>query len=288
MRVLIIFAFLKIIQNIARYLLKANFFIALAVTMLLYTMQLIISGEPNFQDIELTFFSTLLIYNLLRLIPYFLDKSHKSDKDKWLYDNKNSLLGIIIISIGFLTPLIWGMDLYKFVFLAHVGFLSLIYSLPFTQNRFRNLRAIPFLKIFIISYVWSMVIVGLPSLNQHMDWNEFLLNFTNVFLFILAITLPFDIRDFRIDFKDGLKTIPGTIGINATKVLAIATLLGSSLISCILFMSYIHIMLEAILVISGVLLIYKSDKNFSDWYYLFLIDGLIILKAIIILIPLQL
>jgi 4-hydroxybenzoate polyprenyltransferase len=41
------------------------------------------------------------------------------------------------------------------------------------------------------------------------------------FIFILVITLPFDINDCRIDQLTGVKTIPGWLGIRNTKTLAL-------------------------------------------------------------------
>ena len=44
--------------------------------------------------------------------------------------------------------------------------------------------------------------------------------FITQFIFILAITLPFDIRDYYRDLAHPLWTIPGLIGIDRTKKLA--------------------------------------------------------------------
>ena len=40
------------------------------------------------------------------------------------------------------------------------------------------------------------------------------------FLFIMAITIPFDIRDLKIDNQVGLKTIPSILGIKKSKMIA--------------------------------------------------------------------
>ena len=134
---------------------------------------------------------------------------------------------IIIIHIPFIK-------IKASLFLLHLAVLSIFYNVPKEAegiNRF-PLRSIPIIKIFLIAYVWASISSFLPSilsgslvLNTHNT-----LIFLAHFLFIMAITLPFDIRDFNRDNKESLITIPQLIGVKTTKVLAISSLIGFAII----------------------------------------------------------
>lgn len=87
----------------------------------------------------------------------------------------------------------------------------------------KGLRDLSYVKVFIIAFVWSLIIVGLPYLNtdeQLLFETNFVLAFLSCFLFILAITLPFDVRDLKYDNRDHLKTIPQFIGIKGTIIVS--------------------------------------------------------------------
>ncbi|MBK9505813.1 MAG: UbiA family prenyltransferase [Bacteroidetes bacterium] len=77
-----------------------------------------------------------------------------------------------------------------------------------------RLRQIPYLKIFLISFVWATVTILLPVIHSEKAYNNFhiLTMIIERFLFVFAITIPFDIRDMNADSQTELKTIPLLIG----------------------------------------------------------------------------
>ena len=91
----------------------------------------------------------------------------------------------------------------------------MFYSVPFFTKSLRNISS---LKIVVIALVWAGVTVLLPLLNAdifNFEKNQILL-FIQRFLFVITITLPFDIRDLEFDTKN-LQTIPQKIGVKKTK-----------------------------------------------------------------------
>ncbi len=61
----------------------------------------------------------------------------------------------------------------------------------------------------------------LPALNHHIKIDStIVLLIVEQFLFIIAITLPFDIRDLDFDKDFNLKTIPTSIGVKKTIILS--------------------------------------------------------------------
>jgi hypothetical protein len=100
--------------------------------------------------------------------------------------------------------------------LLFLGVLCIGYSVPlFTigDHKF-GLRHIPGLKPFLITLVWTLSCVLLPVLEAQ-DLHQTVINMRDTtilvakrFLFIGALTIPFDIRDLFYDKQTGLKTIP--------------------------------------------------------------------------------
>jgi len=101
---------------------------------------------------------------------------------------------------------------------ALMGFFTLLYAAPVLTQK-RNLRDLAGMKIFIIALVWAGVSVILPLLD-HLEVSllDKILMFLQRALFIIVITLPFEIRDLEFD-SEHLSTIPQKIGIKKTRFL---------------------------------------------------------------------
>jgi len=103
--------------------------------------------------------------------------------------------------------------------------LSLGYVLPFVKGN-KRLRDFDYIKIFLVAIVWGVITVLMPILERTTDLTlSHLLILLERMLFIFAITLPFDIRDLKIDAHIDVKTIPSIIGIGKTKKLALFCLI---------------------------------------------------------------
>ena len=96
----------------------------------------------------------------------------------------------------------------------------------------KSLREIAFIKIYAIAIVWSLIVIGIPFIETNginfFD-KTFALAFAQSILFIVAITLPFDVRDLPFDKQTNLKTIPYVIGIENT-IIVIQLLLSCSMV----------------------------------------------------------
>ncbi len=106
-----------------------------------------------------------------------------------------------------------------------LGLFTVLYVLPvFSENR--NLRGLPSAKIFVIAWVWAGVTVLLP-LTNHIDLfqTDVFISFVQRFCIVVALILPFDIRDLRFDMAD-LGTIPQHLGVKRTRILGILLMCG--------------------------------------------------------------
>jgi hypothetical protein len=95
-----------------------------------------------------------------------------------------------------------------------LGVFTLLYAIPPGKNK-QNLRNRGGVKIFIIAMVWAGVTVILPVIDQA-GFYKVIITFFQRFFFVIAITLPFEIRDLKFDSGD-LNTIPQQTGIANTK-----------------------------------------------------------------------
>jgi 4-hydroxybenzoate polyprenyltransferase len=167
------------------------------------------------------------------------------------------------------------------LFIAHLALISTLYNVPEkSHNRsIFPLRSIPVLKVFLIAYVWACIssllpAIGADDINNARTWVIFVAHF----LFILAITLPFDIRDFRTDRKNYLMTVPSLFGLRVTKFISIMSLLAFTIVIVLLS----KMLWIVFLCIIAAYLIINSNPYKKDYYFTLYIDATIILYFIIV------
>lgn len=268
------------------FLLYSNIYIAIcAVAMTaqtLYIYDINIKTSPAL--LGLVFFSTLVIYALHRLVSLSkVDKSLKVERFNVIGTYKQHIQ--IYVGLGILGGGVcfWGLNRPTQYALVIPALLSLGYVIPFMGNKKLRLRDVHFIKIFLIAIVWSYVTVLLPFLEYELTIGirELGILLERV-LFIFVITLPFDLRDWEIDKKNGVRTIPATIGVKNTLRLAFFILIIWGLF---VFQIY-NFSITFALLISGIstgVFVYYSPKQKHDYYFTALMDGTMILQYILVL-----
>lgn len=101
------------------------------------------------------------------------------------------------------------------------------------------------------------------------------------FCFISALCIPFDIRDYEKDNKENTLSMPVTLGIKTSKVIAIGLILVYLLLSFFIDTKNLVIIRSVISVIS-VLVILKSTSKRHRYYFIYLTDGIIILQTLLL------
>lgn len=204
---------MKLFKHFFELYLFGNIHVALA-TWALIKLTLLPYNITNDYTALFVFFTTIVSYNFIRLYRFKIKTNWFS---LWLEKNKTSLIIIsIFATIGSVYTLFF-ISLKALMLLAPFGFFTIFYSFPFFK---KPLRTVPFAKIFLIALSWAGTTVLFPLSNHDIPITEnVFLIFLQRFLFIICITLPFDIRDLDYDSKN-LQTIPQIIGIRNTKILA--------------------------------------------------------------------
>ncbi|MDB5008089.1 MAG: hypothetical protein JWP45_2482 [Mucilaginibacter sp.] len=254
----------------------------------------LIGAKPVFAVVWLLFTSTLGIYNFCILIskPKQPDKSPYK-RVRWFFSHYRLMVTFTIVSLLSLIPLFFLISIESRILLIFLGIISFFYSIPvFTlgDQKF-GLRNIPGLKQFLITLVWTMSTVLLPVLEAHnLHLTSISMRDTTIligkrFLFIAALTIPFDIRDLFDDRQSGLKTVPVVWGEKKAYLFCQILLVGY-LVLLFLFRnggfnaSFFPLATTAFL--TG-WLIFKAKWEKNEYYYFFFIDGVLILQYLILL-----
>ncbi len=284
----------KIGLSILDFLLFSNFFIAIcAVAQGLVTYHLL-KAKPSEHVLAFLFFSTLLIYNLAVLLSKPKAPQNSPFKRvRWIFAHHRFTISTTLISALCLIPL--GLLYLSFeskLLMVFVGLLSVAYNIPFLSLNQKKigLRNIPGIKLFLIAFVWAsscvlLPIVELESLHQiQVPLSETVLLVAKRFLFVCAITIPFDIRDLFQDKLYELKTIPVILGEKKAWMFCQA-LLAIYLLLLVLFTKNINldvIGLTLTVLLTG-WLIFKSNFKRNEYYYFFYLDGTMLLQYLILI-----
>ncbi|MHB1176727.1 MAG: UbiA prenyltransferase family protein [Daejeonella sp.] len=275
-------------------LLFSNIFIALcAVAQGLVTYQLL-GTEPEAHVLGLLFCSTLALYNFSILLV----KPGKPERSpfrriRWIFSHYRLMITATIIAILSILPLLFFLNTASRILLVSLALISVAYSLPIfsIHDKHFGLRNIPGVKLFLIAMVWSLSCVLLPilelesNIEASVSVNDAILLISKRFLFIAAITVPFDIRDLFLDKRNELKTIPVILGEQKALMVCQGLLVGY-LVLLLIFIKRIDsnfLGLTLTIVLTG-WLIFKSKWKKNEYYYFLYLDGTMIVQFLILLI----
>lgn len=155
-----------------------------------------------------------------------------------------------------------------------------------------NLRKVGWLKPFIIGFVWAGLVTIYPVMYHNIEHGlhyipTFIggLLFLKNFMFVTVLCIMFDIKDYAADSNAHLQTFVVKVGLRKTIFYILIPLcilgLGSFLAyGTTLHFSLMKILLNTIPFICLITVAYSMHKRQSIFYYLILIDGLMLVKAV--------
>ena len=269
--------------------LYTSVFISLGGAALIIRSYIIFDYSINWGVTLFVFFSTLFTYNLTKIIPLwkFWNNSKEvnyayNERSKWNAKHKNKLSYITTLSLIAIVYFTFELGFYQLLFLSHLGIISLLYAAPVFSGR--GLRTFPLIKIFLIAYVWASISI-MPIVSNIESFNlKLALLFLENFCFVLAITIPFDIRDYSRDKSQEIKTLPSVLGISKAKWLSAALLLFSSIVGYFIIESTCQKILNICINMLFLPIMVASKEKYKEYYYLGLIDGTLIIRLFILFI----
>lgn len=143
------------------------------------------------------FCATLGLYNFIQLLPF------KSKAFSFLH------AAIALPALAYCGWFLSHEDIPVLLYVGHLALMGAAYSLPILG---KPLREIPFLKIFVIIYVWSAATVVIPIRLNWWNSDVFYPVLVSRIIFVTMIALAFDIVHQPEDASKGLITFPTVFG----------------------------------------------------------------------------
>jgi 4-hydroxybenzoate polyprenyltransferase len=228
------------------------------------------------------FFSTICSYNF----HWFLTPVIESEliRVRWTLQHKK--LHLFLYIIGLL-----GAAWYFFYFTEHwfwMGIailLSFLYSAPkLPLHPFGLLRKIAVGKTIFLAFVWMYVTTFLPIVFDGRPWlpADALFCCSRFFL-IYSICILFDYRDRANDKKEGIRSLVTYLSEEGIHRLFGFSLLLFAASTATLYFTGMSITVILLLLLPGLItlsLYNVARKNFSDYLYYFVLDGLMMFSAL--------
>lgn len=274
------------IKRIYDFILFGNIYIALGTVCLIQSSVIQLGFTDNLPNYTLlAFFATLFVYNFQRIFYKTSQKSSQTSiRRAWIARNQKALR--TLASIGFtgvaITFFLNDFSLLKY--LSPLLLLCLLYFIPFIK-----LRQNPWLKLLTLVSVWTIVTSVVPLILSNSEFNSnSLLHIAVRFWFMLAICIPFDIRDLHIDKADSVVTIPHLVGENKARWIAFSCMIIYGILiipeytlGMIDGKIFTALMLSALI---NTLIVLMSSTKRSEYFYVAGIDGTMLLQGVLLII----
>ena len=261
-----------------RYILQSNLWISTcAAAWSAAMMQLL--GFFSYELLTLVFGATLFTYNYQRWVKL----------KQGLYSGHVLVLGnarvrLVAMALGFVLSAVaaWLLRKELWPWYVPMSILGLFYVTPVGKPNAWALRQVPGIKLVLISLAWALIIAVLPGYLAGIGISELLFIAGSCFFFIMAITIPFDIRDAALD-SARLNTLPQRFGTKS----AIRVALICSVVSVLSGVGHAQIngsyeLLWAALIANGFAapLIFRTNASRRRWHYSLWLDGMIMVWAL--------
>lgn len=274
------------LRRLTDWILFTSIFAALcAVGMCIATEKLVLGKAPDtITPLHLLLFSsTLVVYNL----HFILRTMAQVNEEHWSkYRSMWHWVMVVTGSVGLLFSLFHvSADILGWCVV--MGACSFMYSfplLPFTNKR--RLKDYGWGKIIALVTVWVIATCVLPILYWHKKVADYPFEVLIRTSMLLALCIAFDIRDMQADAQKDIQTIPNRIGAARSYVLIDVSIMVFAISSIIQYFRYPHLgrlIAELITAVCMKLVMLYVKKHPSDKAYLGLVDGMMLLYALLII-----
>jgi 4-hydroxybenzoate polyprenyltransferase len=240
----------------------------------------------NYDLVFFIFSGTLCSYNFHWLLtPGLLSGKHKSN---WSYRHRH--LHLVLFILALLTAAWFAFRLIdQWYWLLLTAFVTFLYSAPkIPWKPFNQLKQVAVGKTVFLAFAWTHIPFILPLMIANIKWSllEYAFVF-NRFYLIYAICILFDYRDREQDKTEGIRSMVTQLSEDGVNRLFVATLVVFFASTAVLWFAGLNFFDTMLLLLPGLILalIYRQAKKVrSDYYYYFLLDGLMMLSGLLWLI----
>jgi 4-hydroxybenzoate polyprenyltransferase len=271
------------LRKIIDFILFSSLFISCCAVLMVYeTLQLVNYNGAIFSLYGFVFFSTICSYNF----HWYFTPHVKNERIRTLWTQEHRSLQLVLAIAGALGAIYF---LPHFLDKIHWLFPSVLLTFLYTAPKipvkaFRYLKKIAIGKTIYLAFVWTYVTTIMPILLFEIEWTgrEFLFT-TGRFFYIYAICILFDYRDRDQDKIDGIRSLVTYFeekGIARLYVGSLCIFFATTLMLAFFDVAKWQILL---MIIPGILLAILfpiARKNFSDYLYYLVLDGLMMFSAL--------
>lgn len=241
--------------------------------------------------------------------PYTRDSANRQDpRVAWHHRHRTriqkiqrwAMLALTVVLIGMATTAaLPRAGVFEWVVLLVVpGAAALYYNAPLT-SRTTPLRQRGWLKPFVIGFVWAGTVVAYPIVFARLqDGHEAPLSlfacmlFVKTLMFVAVLAILFDVKDRDVDHRLGLSTVVTLVGPERAlfhvslplTLLGIATYLSYATVQHLTAPRVVLVLAPFALLIMGIASLRRPR---SILYYLVVIDGLMLAKALLDILAMQ-
>ena len=273
----------------SKYLVYSNLWVAVSVgAFTLFTMASFPTIHIGY--ILLVIFSTAFTYNYMRFVQISgFDLRSEFGFKVWVAEHHKEVL-LFMLVFGSLTGIIF-LEIFEWdlvLLMIFPGIVSVLYPISFKRpfSSFTSLRTFPGLKMFLIAITWSYVTSIVPVALYDSLTLETLLEFLMRSLLILALVIPFDIRDVPYD-DENMRTIPQVIGRDHARQLSMFFITLYQLWLLLRFFLFADDVVYTLALMLGLeigyWLVRFSNREQDELYFSFWIEGVPIFCAALLM-----
>ena len=267
---------MNVLKEIISIYINSSIHVALAVVAFTYISAIELAFELPTYLVYFIFFASITGYNFVKYAGV-AKLYHRS-----LTSNLRLIQIFSLISFFLMLFFIWQLSTLSLMVLLPLVLLNFFYAVPIFFN-VKNLRSIPFIKIFVIALVWTGVSVYLPVIETYTELTSTTHWYAGQrFLMVCCLMIPFEIRDIRFDQK-WIKTLPQVLGITKTKILGGLLLLMGSGINFIL-LEVIHFKVYLFVALSLLFMIIFSKVHQKQYFASFWVEALPVFYLLILIV----
>ena len=275
------------IPAIFRFFIYSNLFIALCtVLMINQTYDLLLHTPVDKNLLGFAFSATICSYSF----HWYLTSQSlvASPRIEWL--KRHRVFHVIFFFIGLAGSCVFFYFLFShWYWLAASAIITFLYSAPKIPHPwFRALRKVAIGKTIFLTLVWTYVTAILPVIIADTGFRMPAVLFgVSRFFFIYAICIMFDFRDRADDKVTGIRSMVTAFSEKGVDMLFFLSLVIFAICTVFLYRYGFSTLNIILLLVPGVITaaIYNyAKKNFSDYLYYFILDGLMMFSALLMLI----
>ena len=266
------------------FLFTSLFVSCCAVVMVYQTYALIIGSPVNTHFAAFVFFSTVCSYNFhWALTPHMLAPSHRLQ-----WDEKHRSYHFLLSVAGLIGAIVCFFFIKEhWFYIGIAAILTFLYSAPkISFPPFLWLKKIAIGKTIFLALAWTYVTAVLPVLiEENPITTKAILFCISQFFLIYAICILFDFRDREDDKADGIRSMITYLDGRGIDILFSCSVIIFILLIGLLGNEGMDWVNSIVLLVPAIILIalYKyAKRNFSDYIYYFVLDGLMMFSGLLL------